>query len=247
MNKQNAMNKLCIITYGRTGSTVAIRVGQENFIRTQSPHEQQRRIFAVGEIFRPDYCNNGYDMFGENGILREHSKSIQPPTNSLETYLEQFLGIAEYYNSNVFICKIVIHDQSFLDNLNQYISIMKNFKFVFLTRNLFDVNRSHKKAEVAKQWSDVDTTNISVKLKLQELYDLSNWTNDCLSVCSKIVNKLLIIDYKELFYNNKINVEAYNRMLNYSFNNNIKYIMHNDVTEIPGKQDRSIIDFNSVY
>ena len=238
------MKKLCILTYGRTGSTALIAAGQENFKNTKSPDQSYRRIFSVSEIFDPSYLEKSYDCQNDEGFMRPYANRLSHRSNKSQ-YLAQFVAIAEEHSAAVFMCKIVIGSQEMLDELGNYIEAMEDFKFVFLTRNVIDVYFSIKKATELKSWSHTDTTAIKVDLDLDELYSLDNWCNDCVSVCSKSCNPL-VLDYKEIFYEGVCNIDAYNRMLNGCFGDSIQYLRDEDVFGMLQKQDKNMNFRNSL-
>lgn len=231
------MKKLCILTYGRTGSSALIGVGQENFKRTKSPAQAYRRIFSVSEIFDSEYVTKSYDCNAANGFMLPYAHRLEQKPD-IAQHLAQFLTIAEEQDAAVFICKIVIGNNEMLHALDSYINAMADFKFVFLTRNIIDVCISMRKAIAVQAWSHVDTTTTKVDLDLDELYLLDNWCNDCLSACSKLC-KPLILDYKELFHGNVCAVAAYNRMLNTCFGDTVLYLTHADVVDMQPKQDKN--------
>ena len=231
------MKKLCILTYGRTGSSALIGVGQENFKHTRSPEQAHRRIFSVSEIFDPNYLTKNYDCLADKGFMLPYLHRLEQKADKAQ-YLAQFLTIAEEQAAAVFICKIVIGSNEMLHGLDDYINVMPDFKFVFLTRNILDVHISMKKAVALQTWSHTDTTALKIDLDLDELYLLDSWCNDCVSVCSKLCRPL-ILDYKELFYGATCAVAAYNRMLNTCFDDTIEYLTHTDIAKIQPKQDKN--------
>lgn len=231
------MKKLCILTYGRTGSSPLIGMGHENFKNTQAPEEAYRRIVAVSEIFDPNYKTTSDECFADDGFMVPYAHRMQYHEDPAQN-LAQYLNLAEELGASVFLCKVVIGNGGWLHNIGKYIAAMPDFKFVFLTRNVIDCYISNKKAELTRRWSKLDTTDLRVELDLDELYLLDNWSNDCVSECSKYC-QMLVLDYKELFYGNTYCIEAYNRMLNKSFDDTVKYITYNDEIGIHSKQDKS--------
>lgn len=232
------MKKLCILTYGRTGSSALIGAGQENFKNTRDPEQAYRRIFSVSEIFETDYVVKNYDCRGAKGFMLPYMNRLEQKPN-IAQHLAQFLTIAEEQNAAVFVCKIVIGNGVVIETLGDYIAALSDFKFVFLTRNILDVFISTQKASAVKAWSHIDTTDVRVDLNLDALYLLDNWCNDCMSVSSKLCQPL-ILDYRELFDGGTCNVVAYNRMLNTCFNDTVAYLSYDDVVEIQPKQDRNM-------
>jgi len=231
------MKKLCILTYGRTGSSALIGAGQENFKHTKSPAQAHRRIFAVSEIFDAEYVAKSHDCCAADGFMLPYVHRLEQKPD-IAQHLAQFLTIAEEQDAAVFVCKLVIGNNEILHALGDYINAMADFKFVFLTRNVIDVCISMKKAIAVQAWSHTDTTAIKVDLDLDALYLLDNWCNDCLSACSKLCEPL-ILDYKELFHGDVCAVAAYNRMLNTCFGDTVLYLTHNDVVDIQPKQDKN--------
>lgn len=231
------MKKLCILTYGRTGSSPLLGMAQESFKSTQAPKDAYRRIVAVSEIFDPNYKTTSDECYADDGFMLPYASRVQYYADPVQN-LAQYLALANELGASVFMCKIVIGNNDWLRDIGKYIQAMSDFKFVFLTRNVIDCYMSNKKAEKTRRWSKLDTTDIRVDMDLDELYLLDNWSNDCVSECSKHC-QLLVLDYKELFYQNTHNLEAFNRMLNKSFNDTIQYITYNDTMGLYPKQDKS--------
>jgi hypothetical protein len=231
------MKKLCLLTYGRTGSSPLIGMGQENFKNTQTPEEAYRRIFAVSEIFNSDYKIKSDECFAEDGFMMPYVNRVQYIEDPVQN-LAQYIALAHEAEASVFMCKIVIANNDWLHNIGKYIAAMPDFKFVFLTRNVIDCYISNAKARITQRWSKLDTTDIRVDLNLDELYLLDSWANDCVSECSKHCT-MVVLDYKELFYQNAYNIEAFNCMLNKNFGDTIKYITYNDTLILHTKQDKS--------
>ena len=65
------IDKLCILTSGRTGSTFIIDALQKS-----------GRVYALSEILRPDYIPNHFDISHPDGFLnkRVSSRGGAPPT-----------------------------------------------------------------------------------------------------------------------------------------------------------------------
>ena len=91
------MNKLCIITHGRTGSTALIRILNQNFYSTNNINkENYRKIFAVGEILNSLYLQD-FDINENNTPIYIYKDDLILDTKMIDTksYILQFINIAE--------------------------------------------------------------------------------------------------------------------------------------------------------
>jgi hypothetical protein len=238
------MNKLCIITHGRTGSTGLIRILNQNFFNTDNINkESYRKIFAVGEILNSLYSQD-FDIDETNTSIYTYKDDLILDKKKIDTksYIEQFINIAESIDSSLFVFKIVISSDEDLNNI--YLNIIPllddlGFKYIYLTRNAIDSYISNIKAKSINCWRDVDTTDIKADINMRELYQYIDWTNFCISTITNSIEKISIIDYKWLFQKDHL-VATFNHMLNISIGDKIEYFNHDEGIDPGIKQDRSI-------
>ena len=236
------MNKLCIITHGRTGSTGLIRVLHQNFYNTNK--ENYRKIFAVGEILSDSYMQD-FDINEHDAPIYNYKDDLIPDKKKIDTksYILQFINIAEKTSSSLFVFKIVISSDEDLNNI--YLNIIPvldsfGFKYIYLTRNAIDSYISNIKAKTINAWDGVDTTSIKANVDIKDLYTYIDWTNFCISTITNSIEKISIIYYKWLFQKDHL-VATFNHMLNIAIGDKIKYFNHDEGIDSGLKQDRNTI------
>ena len=236
------MNKLCIITHGRTGSTGLIRVLHQNFYNTNK--ENYRKIFAVGEILSDSYMQD-FDINEHDAPIYNYKDDLIPDKKKIDTksYILQFINIAEKTSSSLFVFKIVISSDEDLNNI--YLNIIPvldsfGFKYIYLTRTAIDSYISNIKAKTINAWDGVDTTSIKANVDIKDLYTYIDWTNFCISTITNSIEKISIIDYKWLFQKDHL-VATFNHMLNIAIGDKIKYFNHDEGIDSGLKQDRNTI------
>lgn len=244
------MNKLCIITHGRTGSTGLIRILHQNFYNTNNiDKENYRKIFAVGEILSNVYMHE-FDINEPDAPMFNYKDGLILDKKGVDTksYIEQFINIAESIDSSLFVFKIVISSDEDLNNI--YLNIIPllddlGFKYIYLTRNAIDSYISNIKAKSINCWRDVDTTDIKADINMRELYQYIDWTNFCISTITNSIEKISIIDYKWLFQKDHL-VATFNHMLNIAIGDKIEYFNHDEGIDPGIKQDRNTSIYKSV-
>ena len=236
------MNKLCIITHGRTGSTGLIRILRQNFYNTNK--ENYRKIFAVGEILSDSYMQD-FDINEHDALMYNYKDGLILDKKKIDTksYILQFINIAEKTSSSLFVFKIVISSDEDLNNI--YLNIIPildsfRFKYIYLTRNAIDSYISNIKANSINCWNDVDTTDIEVDINMRRLYQYIDWTNFCISTITNSIEKISIIDYRWLFQKDHL-VATFNHMLNITIGDKIEYFNHDEGIDPGMKQDRNTI------
>ena len=244
------MNKLCIITHGRTGSTALIRILNQNFYSTNNINkENYRKIFAVGEILNSLYLQD-FDINENNTPIYIYKDDLILDKKKIDTksYILQFINIAEKKSSSLFVFKIVITSDEDLNNIPlDIIPTLDSlgFKYIYLTRNEIDSYISNLKAKSINRWRDVDTTDIKVDMDMTGLYQYIDWTNFCISTITNSIEKISIIDYKWLFQKDHL-VATFNHMLNTAIGDKIQYFNHDEGIDPGIKQDRSISFHQSI-
>ena len=239
------MNKLCIITHGRTGSTGLIRILNQNFYNTNNINkENYRKIFAVGEILNSLYLQD-FDINEINTPIYIYKDDLILDKKKIDTksYILQFINIAEKTSSSLFVFKIVISSDEDLNNI--YLNIIPvldsfGFKYIYLNRNAIDSYISNIKAKTINAWDGVDTTSIKANVDIKDLYTYIDWTNFCISTITNSIEKISIIDYKWLFQKDHL-VATFNHMLNTAIGDKIKYFNHDEGIDSGLKQDRNTI------
>ena len=241
------MNKLCIITHGRTGSTGLIRVLHQNFYNTNK--ENYRRIFAVGEILSDSYMQD-FDINEHDAPIYNYKDSLilDKKKIDIKSYILQFINIAEKKSSSLFVFKLIISSNESLNDMPLNIIPLLDdlgFKYIYLTRNAIDSYISNIKAKSINCWRDVDTTDIKVDINMRGLYQYIDWTNFCISTITNSIEKISIIDYKWLFQKDHL-VATFNHMLNTAIGDKIQYFNHDEGIDPGIKQDRSISFHQSI-
>lgn len=188
-----SLDKLCILTSGRTGSTFIIDALQK------SGH-----VYALSEMLRVDYIPNHFDISDPSGFLnkRVSASTFQPKSladsTSFAAYVQQFLDDAAAAaaaapadtpekNYLGFVFKIV-----FESNEADYLAVMADrlrtlqamgFQFCLLTRNIVDTLISAKKCEACGQYSNFDTTHVPCQIRLADLIECSLYHNALVRFC----------------------------------------------------------------
>lgn len=200
------IDKLCILTSGRTGSTFIIDALQKS-----------GRVYALSEILHPDYIPNHFDISDPDGFLHKRVSALfcpkslatrggAPPCISVAfaDYVQQFLDDAVAGNYLGFVFKIVFesNEADYLATMADRLRVLRNmgFQFCFLTRNIVDTLISAKKCEVCGQYSNYDTTNVSCQIRLADLIECSLYHNALVRFCHDTLRGQHIehISYEEM-------------------------------------------------
>lgn len=186
------MNKICILSLGRTGSTLFISLLQKS----------NAKVLALSEVDEPNYIKYHYDVVGEKGVLNKFKDKIKKIDN-YQKYVEQFIKIAEESDKDTFIFKITArgnNEQAF-KNLKRKINILTKigFKFVLLNRNYIDIFISDKKAKKSGSFSNFDYSELKVNFTLQELKNSIDYCNSIILWFITNVPNIHYVKYEELF------------------------------------------------
>lgn len=230
------MNKLCILTHGRTGSTLFINLLQNT-----------NQVFALSEINQIDYTTNHYDVINQDGILYKDKEILKSIAElSYEDYIKQYLNIAEKY-SDTFVYKIVL-GENYEEDLKLKILLLETlgFRFLILTRNFLDMFVSNKKASITGKYSNEDYTATKIFFSFYELRDFIDYAQkELLWMINNTPIKSCVTNYETLFTNIEphIQLKAIADLLNKVFNET-KYtdLTLKDLTKINKKQNTIVKD-----
>jgi hypothetical protein len=231
------MKKICIISFGRSGSTLLIDTIQK----------YSSNIFSLSEILNKNYINH-FDI-SEKGIIGKHNKyninELSTYSNIID-YINQFITIAEDLNYKNFIFKYIIEYD--IDKLTNIINILEqqDFKFIFLDRNIIDIYISDQIAKKINEYTSVDTTNIKVDINFKKLYNfLGNKTKFTNYIFN--IKNIIFISYEDMFLNKSDNdiINNINNLFKKVFNDDINYLIQNKL-KLMEKQNKNINILNNI-
>jgi len=165
--------------------------------------------------------NNNYEIFNENNpyykknLLKKictYYKINESQINEIISFLikndpEKYFNnyMNDIISENIKIFKILEHQLT----LENQFKIINNTDFIFiLKRNLLDTFISDRKAKIINKYMNVDTSDISININLNE-YNLfvkkkEEWFNKIINYLNSNNKKYIIIEYEQ-FYNLNIN------------------------------------------
>ncbi len=165
--------------------------------------------------------NNNYEIFNENNpyykknLLKKictYYKINESQINEIISFLikndpEKYFNnyMNDIISENIKIFKILEHQLT----LENQFKIINNTNFIFiLKRNLLDTFISDRKAKIINKYMNVDTSDISININLNE-YNLfvkkkEEWFNKIINYLNSNNKKYIIIEYEQ-FYNLNIN------------------------------------------
>lgn len=186
------MNKICVLSLGRTGSTLFINLLQKS----------NAKILALSEVDEPNYIKYHYDVVGEKGVLNKFKNKIKKNDN-YQKYIEQFIKIAEENNKNIFVFKITAKGNSerAFKSLKRKINTLTKmgFKFVLLNRNYIDIFISDKKAKKSGSYCNFDYSELKVSFTLQELKNSIDYCNSIILWFLNNIPNIQYVTYEDLF------------------------------------------------
>jgi hypothetical protein len=165
--------------------------------------------------------NNNYEIFNENNpyykknLLKKictYYKINESQINEIISFLikndpEKYFNnyMNDIISENIKIFKILEHQLT----LENQFKIINNTDFIFiLKRNLLDTFISDRKAKIINKYMNVDTSDISININLNE-YNLfvkkkEEWFNKIINYLNSNNKKYIIIEYEQ-FYDLNIN------------------------------------------
>ena len=132
-------------------------------------------------------------------------------------------------NKNNIICKYVFYGDKDIDNFMLKYFKDKNYKFILLDRNCLETHISDNIAKKINMFSNFDTTNICIDLKLIDIYDSINYRNSYYKKLNNLNISYIYVLYEDLLENQE-NLKNY---INDLFSNifSIKKIYFDGITK----------------
>jgi hypothetical protein len=231
------MKKVCILSFGRSGSTLLIDAIQK----------YSSNVFSLSEILNQNYINH-YDI-SPNGIIGKHNKyNINELTtySNIIDYINQFITIADDLNYKYFIFKYIIEYD--IDKLTNIINLLEqqNFKFIFLDRNIIDIYISDQIAKKINKYTLVDTTNIKIDIHFKKLYNFLGTKTKFTNYIFNIKN-IVFTSYEDMFLDKSDNeiINNINNLFKKIFNTDINYLIQNKL-KLMEKQNKNINILNNI-
>lgn len=173
---------ICILTYGRTGSSFLINLLQQSILHSQ-------KCLVLSEILSHKYVYHHSD-FQNISVLNKLPPNISLNDTAIHSYINHYIQLLP--NLECFVFKYVLEgtnrDQHIIHELCQY----PNIQFIFLDRNMIDCHISNRLAQRNQQYSHFNYTDQLIDIDISEIHDIVNYR---LSVTKYICNKIQNIQY----------------------------------------------------
>lgn len=228
------MNKLCILTHGRTGSTLLVNLLQNT-----------KQVLALSEIDQANYTTNHYDVIDSKGTLYNYKNNLKALSElTYEEYIDQFLNIAS--PSDTFVFKIVIK-ANYIEVKNKIAILEKmRFKFLILTRNFLDIFISNKKAGLTNRYANFDYSATQIAFSFSELQSFAGYIqSELIWMIQNLPQNTIISSYEQLFWDDHPKQQLKNiiYLLNRIFDTqDYNGLTLKDLEDINKKQNNSIKD-----
>jgi hypothetical protein len=125
---------------------------------------------------------------------------------SIEININNYIHLID--NKNNVVCKYVFNGNNDIDDFMLKYFKDRNFNIILLDRNCLETIISERIAGKNNKYSNVDTTNIFIDLKLIDIYDIINYRNLYLKKINNLKKSYIHILYEDL-------IEQHENLKNY--------------------------------